>query len=92
VAAKSGAARRVESVITRYRQRVVDDEKETWFRPGQQVEWVGPEPLESETGTVAVGDVGTVVTDDRPASAGVMVVFNGVGTFVCESGEICPPQ
>lgn len=60
------------------------------MRPGRQVEWVGPEPLQSNTGTVEPGGLGTVVTDDRPASTGIVVVFDGVGTFSCEPDEIRP--
>lgn len=74
--------------LTRYGHRVEDEQNEPWFQPGQQVEWAGPEPLEGDSASVAVGDVGTVVTDDRPASSGIVVVFNGVGTFVCEPAEI----
>lgn len=69
-----------------------DEQYEPWFRPGQTVEWVGPEPLEGDAGTVAAGDVGTVLTDDRPAASGIVVVFDGVGTFACERDEIRPAR
>jgi hypothetical protein len=65
-------------------------EHEPWLRPGELVEWAGPEPLEVATGTVTPGDVGMVLTDDRPAESGIVVVFAGVGTFACDSEEIRP--
>lgn len=66
-----------------------DERYEPWLRPGQTVEWVGPEPLDGNAAQANPGDVGTVLTDDRPAS-GIVVVFDGVGTFACERDEIRP--
>jgi hypothetical protein len=66
---------------------VPDEPYDLWFHPGATVEWVGPQPLEESTGTVNPGDLGTVITDDRPAS-GIVVTFAGVGTFACERDEI----
>lgn len=64
-------------------------EHELWFRPGETVEWAGTEPLRTDTGTVTPGDIGVVVTDDRPAE-GIVVVFDGIGTFSCERAEVRP--